>query len=91
MILEKKSKKLVAENIIKQNYSNIDSNTNQKELLNSINETINQIGFEVGSLCETSDYNLIDLKLNKIQTYINSNQYLALLKTDFNNLNQISK
>ncbi len=84
LILEKKSKKLVAENIIKQNYSNIDSNTNQKELLNSINETINQIGFEVGSLCETSDYNLIDLKLNKIQSYIDSNQYLALLKTDFN-------
>ena len=64
-------------------YPEIDSNQNRKKLLNDINETINQIGFEVGSLYETSEANLIDLKLNKIQSFIDSKSYLTHLKTDF--------
>ena len=59
----------------------IESNSeNRKKLLNDINETINQIGFEVGSLCETSESNLIDLKLDKIRSFIDSNSYLTHLK-----------
>ena len=83
LTFEKKSKKLIAEEILLQMYPEIDSNQNRKNLLNDINETINQIGFEVGSLCETSEYNLIDLKLDKIQSFIDSNSYLTHLKTDF--------
>ena len=48
--------------------------------LNKINEVVNQLGSEIGSLLETSDKNLIDLKFEKMNTLVSNNNYLSFLK-----------
>ena len=48
--------------------------------LNEINEVVNQLGSEIGSLLETSDKNLIDLKFEKMNTLVSNNNYLSFLK-----------
>lgn len=47
--------------------------------LNNVNETINQIGFEIGSLLETSEVELVSMKFDKINTLLSSNSFLAIL------------
>ena len=38
--------------------------------LNEINEITNQVGFDIGSLLETSDQELVDLKFNTISNRV---------------------
>ena len=48
-------------------------NSQQSLDLNTINEAVNQVGFEINSLLETSEDELMELALNKIEN--NLNQY----------------
>ncbi len=67
----------------------ISENINTKEItniypklsLNTVNEAKNQLGFEISSLLETSDKEIVDLKFDKINTLISLNNFLANLET----------
>ncbi|MAW21541.1 MAG: hypothetical protein CMD16_04000 [Flavobacteriales bacterium] len=58
---------------------------NQSLVLNDVNESINQFGFEVGSLLETSKANLVDLKFEKMYSLLKNNPFLNILESDLNN------
>lgn len=75
LLLQKKAQKLNAKVIFEK-----DTNLN----LNNTNEVINQFGFEIGSLLETSDPEIMDMKLEKINTFIESNSFLSHLQPELN-------
>ena len=75
LIFQKESQKLNVEEIHKNN-SNLE--------LNDINEIINQLGFEIGSLLETSESEIIDMKFEKIKSSIDSNSFLSHLNSNLN-------
>lgn len=54
--------------------------------LNDVNEVINQLNFEIGSLLETSEKDIIDNKFKKLNTLIEENIFLNDLREGFNNL-----
>jgi len=48
--------------------------------LNAVNEAANQFGFEIGSLLETSEEELVAGKFKKMNNLVADNTYLSLLK-----------
>ena len=48
--------------------------------LNSVNESANQFGFEIGSLLETSDKNIVALKFEKMNSLLEENIFLSDLQ-----------
>ena len=48
--------------------------------LNSVNEAANQFGFEIGSLLETSDKNMVALKFEKMKSLLAENTFLSTLE-----------
>jgi len=48
--------------------------------LNTVNEAANQFGFEIGSLLETSDKNIVALKFEKMNSLLADNAFLANLE-----------
>ena len=66
------------------------SKLNQKLILNEINEVTNQVGFDIGSLLETSDQELIDLKLNTISNYLEEFTFLSPLNNSFQQIKQLN-
>lgn len=63
----------------------------QDELdLNTINEAVNQVGFEINSLLETSDDTLINLALNKLDNKINNYSFFNPLLASFGNVKSIN-
>ena len=63
----------------------------QDELdLNTINEAVNQVGFEINSLLETSDDTLINLALNKLDNKINNYSFFNPLLGSFGNVKSIN-
>ncbi len=72
---QKKTQQLNAE-IINENNPDLE--------LNNINEIINQIGFEIGSLLETSESEIIDMKFQKISEYVEFNSFLKHLEGELN-------
>lgn len=59
--------------------------------LNDINETLNQFKFEIGSLLEISDDDLMDIKFKKLELLIKSNDFLNDFSSEFNNLKATRK
>jgi peptide/nickel transport system permease protein len=49
--------------------------------LNSVNEAVNQFGFEIGSLLETSEKTIVALKFEKMNNLLAKNSFLVNLKT----------
>ena len=70
--LQKESEKVNAKQIVENN-SNL--------TLNNVNESINQFGFEVGSLLETSEEEIISIKFDKMNSLVDSNNFLSHLLT----------
>ncbi len=70
---------------IKEKSSKINVNEIAKEnpntSLNNINEVINQFNFEIGSLLETSDQSIMDIKFDKMYNLVENNNFLAHLST----------
>jgi peptide/nickel transport system permease protein len=64
-------------------------NQNQNISLNTVNEVVNQVGFDINSLLETSEDELINLKLNKIDNKILEYSFLNPLKSTFNNVKKL--
>ena len=65
---------------------------NQQELdLNTINEVVNQVGFEINSLLETSENELMDLALNKIDNNLNTYSFFNPLISSFKNVKIFNK
>ena len=58
--------------------------------LNTINEAVNQVGFEINSLLETSEDELINLALNKIDNNLNKYSFFNPLISSFNNVKNIN-
>ena len=58
-------------------------NSNNSTSLNEINEIINQVGFDIGSLLETSNDELIELKLFKIDKAILKYSFLSPILNSF--------
>ena len=54
--------------------------------LNTINEAVNQVGFEINSLLETSEDELMDLALNKIDENLNNFEFFNPLISSFDNV-----
>ncbi|MFL2573452.1 MAG: ABC transporter permease [Flavobacteriales bacterium] len=54
--------------------------------LNTINEAVNQVGFEINSLLETSEDELMNLALNKIDENLNNYDFFNPLISSFNNV-----
>ena len=63
---------------------------NQNIPLNTINEVINQVGFEINSLLETSDDKLIKLTLSKIDTAVLKYSFFKPLLNSFNKIQRIN-
>ena len=68
--LQKKAEEVNAKKII-------ESNPNLS--LNTVNEANNQFGFEISSLLETAEEEIVSLKFEKINTLVASNNFLAHL------------
>ena len=49
--------------------------------LNSVNEQVNQFGFEIGSLLETSAKDIVELKFEKMTSLLEKNAFLSDLET----------
>ena len=65
---------------------------NQQKLdLNTINEVVNQVGFEINSLLETSENELMDLALNKIDNNLNTYSFFNPLISSFENVKIFNK
>ena len=58
--------------------------------LNTINEAVNQVGFEINSLLETSEDELINLALNKIDNNLNKYSFFNPLISSFNHVKTIN-
>ncbi|MBT7896353.1 MAG: ABC transporter permease, partial [Flavobacteriales bacterium] len=65
-------------------------NQNQNVSLNTVNEAINQVGFEINSLLETSDDELIDSTLNRIDSKVLEYSFFKPLLSSFKNLKSIN-
>jgi peptide/nickel transport system permease protein len=61
---------------------------NPSLVLNDVNESINQFGFEVGSLLETSKAHLVDVKFEKMNFLLKRNSFLSVLGSELNNTKQ---
>ena len=70
--LQKEAEKVNAKQIVENN-SNL--------TLNNVNESINQFGFEVGSLLETSEEEIISIKFDKMNSLVDNNDFLSHLLT----------
>tara|TARA_B100001758_G_scaffold7423_1_gene5735 strand:+ start:2109 stop:3587 length:1479 start_codon:yes stop_codon:yes gene_type:complete len=58
---------------------------NPSLILNNVNESINQFGFEIGSLLETSKTNLVEGKFEKMYSILKNNTFLNVLESELNN------
>ena len=56
--------------------------------LNAVNESANQFGFEIGSLLETSDKNIVALKFEKMNSLLEENIFLSNLEDPLANVKQ---
>jgi len=56
--------------------------------LNLVNESVNQLGFEIGSLLETSDKNIVALKFEKMNSLLKENIFLSDLEYSLANVKQ---
>ena len=56
--------------------------------LNLVNESVNQLGFEIGSLLETSDKNIVALKFEKMNSLLKENIFLSDLEDPLANVKQ---
>ena len=56
--------------------------------LNLVNESVNQLGFEIGSLLETSDKDIVALKFEKMNSLLEENIFLSNLEDKLTNLKQ---
>jgi peptide/nickel transport system permease protein len=56
--------------------------------LNAVNESANQFGFEIGSLLETSDKNIVALKFEKMNSLLEENIFLSDLEDALTNVKQ---
>ena len=65
-------------------------NQNQNISLNTVNEAINQVGFEINSLLETSDDELIDSTLNRIDNKVLEYSFFKPLLSSFKNVKKIN-
>ena len=63
---------------------------NQNISLNTINEVVNQVGFEINSLLETSNDELINLTLEKIDNKVSKYSFCNPLLLSFNNVKKIN-
>lgn len=76
------------------NLQNIHLKLNSKEIhaaqdlhdLNTINEAVNQVGFEINNLLETSEDNLINFSINKIEDNITKYSFFKPLILSFKNV-----
>ena len=66
-------------------------NSQQVLDLNTINEAVNQVGFEINSLLETSEDELMELALNKIETNLNEYSFFNPLISSFDNVKTFNK
>ena len=58
--------------------------------LNEINEVTNQVGFDIGSLLETSDQELVDLKLNTINNSLENYTFLSPLNDSYQKIKKLN-
>ena len=72
LTLDKKAKEVNAKEIVEKN---------PDLSLNTVNEAINQFGFEVGSLLETAEKKVVALKFDKLNALVESNDFLLGLNT----------
>ena len=70
LVLQKESQQLNAKHIVEE-----DTNLS----LNTVNEARNQFGFEVGSLLETAEEEIIVIKFDKMEVLVTSNTFLSHL------------
>ena len=56
--------------------------------LNLVNESVNQLGFEIGSLLETSDKDIVALKFEKMNSLLKENIFLSDLEDPLANVKQ---
>ena len=70
LVLQKESQQLNAKHIVEE-----DANLS----LNTVNEARNQFGFEVGSLLETAEEEIIVIKFDKMEVLVTSNTFLSHL------------
>jgi peptide/nickel transport system permease protein len=56
--------------------------------LNIVNESANQFGFEIGSLLETSNKDIVALKFEKMNSLLQENTFLSNLKDPLANVEQ---
>ncbi len=56
--------------------------------LNEVNESANQFGFEIGSLLETSEKNIVALKFEKMNSLLEENIFLSDLEDELTNVKQ---
>jgi peptide/nickel transport system permease protein len=56
--------------------------------LNSVNESVNQFGFEIGSLLETSEKNIVALKFEKMNSLLEENIFLSDLEDELTHVKQ---
>ena len=66
-------------------------NSQQSLDLNTINEAVNQVGFEINSLLETSEDELMELALNKIESNLNKYAFFNPLISSFDNVKTFNK
>ena len=59
--------------------------------LNSVNEQVNQFGFEIGSLLETSSKDIVALKFEKMNGLLEKNIFLSDLEDPLDNVIQARK
>ena len=74
---------------LKLNSKEIHSSQNELDL-NTINEAVNQVGFEINSLLETSDDTLINLALDKLDNKISNYSFFNPLISSFGNVKSIN-
>ncbi len=63
---------------------------NNNITLNEINEVTNQVGFDIGSLLETSDQELVDLKLNTIGNSLENYTFLSPLNDSYQKIKKLN-
>ena len=59
--------------------------------LNTVNEAVNQVGFEINSLLETSEDELMNLALNKIDKNLNKYDFFNPLISSFGSVKNFNK
>ena len=64
--------------------------SNQDISLNTINEVVNQVGFEINNLLETSDSELMNSSLAKIDNNISKFPFFNPLLVPFNNVKELN-